>query len=128
MSQENVEVVRRTFEAYNRGDFAEAVAELAPDVVWEIGQELPALGPAAIKSMWERWEDPWDELETVPEEYIDAGDQVVVTVRYSGRGRGSGIELDDLLFDVYDLREGKIVRKREFKTRAEALAAAGVGA
>jgi ketosteroid isomerase-like protein len=102
------------------------VAELAPDVVWEIGQELPALGPAAIKAMWERWEDPWDELETVPEEYIDAGDRVVVTVRYSGRGQGSGIELDDLLFDVYDLREGKIVRKREFKTRADALAAAGV--
>jgi ketosteroid isomerase-like protein len=60
------------------------------------------------------------------EEFIDAGDQVVVTVHYTGRGRGSGVPFDDRLFDVYTLREGKIIRKREFRDRSAALDAAGV--
>ena len=126
MSQQNVEVIRKTFEAYNRGDYDEAAACLAPDVVWEIGQEVPARGPDAVKTMWARWDSEWEELETVPEEYIDAGDEVVVTVHYRGRGRSSGIEYSERLFDVYTVRDGRCVRKREFKRRSEALAAAGV--
>ena len=63
---------------------------------------------------------------TEPEEFIDAGDRVLVTVHYSGRGSGSGIHLDDRLFDVYTLRDCKILHKAEFRERAEALAAAGL--
>jgi ketosteroid isomerase-like protein len=44
MSQENVEIVRRFFESYRPDDPAEALAYLAPDVVYEIGQEVPARG------------------------------------------------------------------------------------
>jgi ketosteroid isomerase-like protein len=50
----------------------------------------------------------------------------VVAVQYSGRARASGIELEDRLFEVHTLRDGKIARKREFKTRSEALEAAGM--
>jgi ketosteroid isomerase-like protein len=125
MSQENVEVVRRCFDDYLRGAPDEALAWLAPDVVWEVGQELPARGPDAVRDLWERWESDWEGLEMAREEFIDVGDQVVVTVHYSGRGRGSGVPFDDRLFDVYTLREGKIIRKREFRDRSAALAAAG---
>ena len=45
--------------------------------------------------MWERWDSTWDDLETVPEDFLDAGDQVLVTVYYSARGRGSGIEYEE---------------------------------
>lgn len=114
------------FETYRRGDYAEAVTCLAPDVVYEVGQEVAAPGPDAVRAMWERWESPWEELETVPEEFIDAGHHVVVTVHYSGRGRGSGIKFEGRLFDVYTLRDGKCVRKREFRQRSEALGAAGL--
>lgn len=126
MSQRNVEIVRRLFETYRRGDYAEAVACLAPDVVYEVGQEVAASGPDEVRAMWERWDSAWEELETVPEEFIDAGDHVVVTVHYSGRGRGSGIQFDDRLFDVYTLRDGKCVHKLEFRQRSEALEAAGL--
>ena len=51
---------------------------------------------------------------------------MVVTVRCSGRGRGSGVEVDNRTFDVYTLRDGKCVRKLEFKVRSEALEAAGL--
>jgi uncharacterized protein len=126
MSRENVEVVRRLFETYGRGDHAEAASCLAPDVVYQVGQEVPAHGRDAVRAVWERWESDLEELETIPEEFIDAGDQVVVTVYYSGRGRGSGIELEDRLFEVYTLRDGKCVRKVEFRDRADALEAAGL--
>jgi ketosteroid isomerase-like protein len=126
MSQGNVEIVRKLFDAYGRGDFAQAMECLAPEVVWQVGQELPARGPQAVLAVWERWDSAWEDLETVPEEFIDADDHVVVTVRYTGRGRGSGVPLDDRLFDVYALRDGLCVAKSEYRGRSEALAAAGL--
>ena len=127
MSQRNVEVVRKLFDAYRSGDYAAALECLAPEVVWHVGQELPARSPEAVLAVWERWDSAWDDLETVPEDFIEAGDHVVVTVRYTGRGRGSGVPLDDRLFDVYTLRDGLCVAKAEYRERAEALQAAGLG-
>ncbi len=126
MSQENVEKVRRCLEAYNRGDYAAGSEWLAPDVIWEIGQELPANGPAAVREMWKRWDSEWQELETFAEEFIDAGDHVVMAVRYRGRGRGSGVEVTDRLFEVHTFRDGHCVRKVDFRERSEALEAAGL--
>jgi ketosteroid isomerase-like protein len=126
MSRQNVEAARRCLDAYCRGDYDEASEYLAPDVVWEVGQELPAHGPAAVRDVWRRWDAEWEELETVAEEYIDAGDQLVVIMRYRGRGRISGVEVNDLQFEVHTLRDAKCIRKVEFPTRAEALEAAGL--
>jgi hypothetical protein len=44
--------------------------------------------------MWERWEASWEDMKLSSEEFLDAGDHVVVTAREWGRGRGSGIEVD----------------------------------
>ena len=126
MSQENVERVRNSLDAYRRGDYAAASACLAPDVVWEVGQELPAHGPAAVRDMWERWDSEWEELETVADEFLDAGNNVVVAIRYRGRGRGSGVEVNDRLFEVHTYRDGECVRKVDFMERSEALRAAGL--
>jgi ketosteroid isomerase-like protein len=127
MSQANVEVIKRLFESYGRGDYEEAAACLALHVVYEVGQELPLLGRAEVRAMWERWDSTWEEMETVPEEFTDAGEEVLVTVYYSARGRGSGIEYKERLFDVYTFRDGQCVRKREFRQRSEAVDAAGLG-
>jgi ketosteroid isomerase-like protein len=124
MSRANVEVVRRLFESYQRGDYTAAAECLAADIVWEVGQELLARGREEVRAMWERWDGSWDEQETVPEEFIDAGQRVLVTVYYSARGRGSGITYAERLFDVYTFSDGKCVRKQEFRRRFEALEAA----
>jgi ketosteroid isomerase-like protein len=127
MSQENVEIVRRFYESIHCGDHAEALACLAPDVDYRVLQEGPARGPDAVEAMWGRWESEWEEGgEAVAEEFIDAGDQVVATVRESGRGRGSGIEVDARVFKVFTFRSGKVVRMVEFIERVEALEAAGL--
>src|SRR5262245_57407885 len=126
MSEENVERVRKSLDAYRRGDYAAASAWLAPDVVWEVGQELPADGPAAVRELWERWDNDWEELETVADEILDAGEHVVVAIRYRGRGRGSGVEVSDRQFEVHTFRDGLCVRKVDFTKRTEALNAAGL--
>jgi ketosteroid isomerase-like protein len=126
MSAENVEAVRRSLEAYVRGDYAAASQYLADDVVWKVGQELPAHGPAAVRELWARWDGEWSKLETTAEELIDAGDSVVTAIRYRGRGRVSGVEVDDLWFEVHTFRDGRCVSKVDYRERAEALAAAGL--
>jgi ketosteroid isomerase-like protein len=128
MSQENVEVVRRAvaFEFYGRGDRTEAEAIFDPDFVMNPLEEGPAYGLDAIRDNIEHWKDAWDELEVTPEEFIDAGSRVLVTIHHRGRGRGSGIEVDARFYEVYTVSDGKVVRVDEYAERSEALAAAGL--
>jgi ketosteroid isomerase-like protein len=128
MSQANVEAVRASFEAYARGDYVQASAYLADDVVWEVGQELPARGPGAVRELWRRWDSDWSELEVAAEDWIDVGDCVVVAIRYRGCGRASGVMVDDLWYGVHRFRGDRCVRKVDYRTREEALAAAQAGA
>ena len=51
-----------------------------------------------------------NDYELIPEEFVDIGDRVVVTVRLRAHGRRSGIEVDARLYDVFTVRDGKIVR------------------
>ena len=126
MSEENVEVVRAIFEAYAREGIGGGIAFLDPEVVWNAADEAPQQGVDAARAYMERWETEWDHLTTVPEEFVDAGDRVLVAVRFSGRGRSSGIEVDALVYEIYSLRDGKVVRMDEFTERSKALEAAGL--
>jgi ketosteroid isomerase-like protein len=128
MSQENVEVVRRAFayEIYGVGDRADAEAIFDPRIVINPTEEGPSYGLDAIRDNIERWKSAWNELEVTTEEFIDAGDRVLVAVHHRGRGRGSGIEVDSRFYLVYSLRSGKVTRSDEYATRNEALEAAGL--
>jgi ketosteroid isomerase-like protein len=70
-----------------------------------------------------RWLGAWESYTAEAEELIDAGDQVVVVHHEHGRGRGSGAEVDNRSANLFDVRNGKIVRRRPFPDRAEALEA-----
>jgi ketosteroid isomerase-like protein len=128
MSQENVEIVRRAFEfeVHGRGGPSEAAAVFAPDVVMNPVEEGPSYGLNAIRDNFERWESAWEELEVTAEEFVDAGDRVLVTAFFQGRGRGSGIKIDARFYEVYTLRDGKVVRVDEFSERGKAVHDAGL--
>ena len=128
MSQENVEIVRRGFEAYQRGDLSAAVANHHPDVVFNPAEEPPVAGRDAVRAYIERWEEPWNEYEAEAEEFLDAGDRVVVTFHVRARGKASGAEVDARSYQVHTLREGQLVRMDEYMTRDEAIEAAGLSA
>jgi ketosteroid isomerase-like protein len=122
MSDENVEIVRRFLVL----DFDEALMYVDPDIVWNPVEESPAQGHDAVRASTARWKSEWDDYELTPEEFADAGDHVVATVRFRARGRGSGIEVDARLYDVFTLRHGQIVRMDQFTERSEALEAVGL--
>jgi ketosteroid isomerase-like protein len=126
MSEENVEVVRQAFEAYtSRG--GEAARELFhPEIVWNAADEAPARGLDEVVAYMDRWEGEWEELRTNAEEFIDAGERVFVTVHFWGRGKASGIEVDARLYEVFIVRDGKIIAMDEFSERSPALEAAGL--
>ncbi|HET9120803.1 MAG TPA: nuclear transport factor 2 family protein, partial [Solirubrobacterales bacterium] len=111
------------------GDLAEAEAIFDPHVVMNpfhaVDQE-PSYGPHAMRDDWERWASAFDELTVTFEEFIDAGDQVVVVAHHRGRGRKSGVKVDTRYYEVYTLREGKVSQIDEFDEREGALEAAGL--
>jgi ketosteroid isomerase-like protein len=83
-------------------------------------------GLDAIRDNFEHWKGAWEKLEVTTEEFVDAGDRVLVTAHHPGRGRGSGIEVDTRLYSVYTLRDGKVIRADEYAERTDALEAAGL--
>ena len=97
MSSSNVELVRRHYEDWNSGDIDGVIAAFAPDVEWHGHPRLPEPGPYAGRDQVERWMDQfreaWGQLEARPIEVLDAGDSVVALVHMTGRGRGSGVEV-----------------------------------
>jgi ketosteroid isomerase-like protein len=131
MSQENVEIVRRCYGLGADRDFS-TLSELAhPDVVVDLSRNVfnPGVhrGLDAFRHFVEQVDEMWEDFQIEPEEFIDAGDNVFVASRMSGRGRGSGVEVEMRAFAVWTLREGKVSRWRAgYRDRAEALEAAGL--
>jgi ketosteroid isomerase-like protein len=122
VSQSNVEIVR----SFLSLDVDEALPYADPGIVWNPIEELPTQGHEAVRANLAHWKAEWDDYEVIPEEFVDRGDHVIVTVRLRGRGRGSGVEIDARFYDVYTLRDGKIVRMDQFTERSEALEAVGL--
>ena len=73
------------------------------------------------------WLSPWDTWRCVAEDYLEHGDTIVVLARYSGRGKGSGVEVDVEGAHVWKVRDGKAVWLEVFASRELALDAAGIG-
>ena len=132
MSQENVEIVRRTVEAILRGDWEQAAQLLDPDAeghgtVGGLSEGEVLRGVTQLRHSFEQEDaEAWDERRLKAEEFIDAGDRVVVLVREFRRGRGSGIELETDTAAVFEVRDGRVVRIQGYMDRAEALEAAGL--
>jgi uncharacterized protein len=127
MSQENVEVVLALFAAYEQGDVFDY---LAPDVEWQVRSDLPDSktyrGHDGIRNLLATFEEVMDEQWYRAQEFIEAGDEVVVPLRWGGRGKGSGIRFEEGQETwIFTVKEGKIARVREFATREAALEAAG---
>ena len=97
MSRENVERSRRYYEAWNAGDLPTVMGAMAPDVEWHGHPNLPEPGPYHDRDDVERWmrqfREAWGELSAKPVELLEAEDCVVALIHMTGRGRGSGVEV-----------------------------------
>ena len=133
MSQENVESVREALVAYNRGDLDAFLDEYWTDdidyraVEGAPDDHGPIHGKAEMRAYMQDWFDTFDDLKVEPLEVIDAGqDQAVAVVRFGGRAKLSGVEVDLTFAALYTVRDGKVARGREYWTKEQALEAAGL--
>jgi ketosteroid isomerase-like protein len=130
VSEENVELVRAGLRAWNGQDQDAMLQLFSTDV--EIDASDRVLNPDAYVGLegFIRFRDEiaeaWDRFEVEIEEVFDAGDQVLVFVRSSGRGRGSGAEAEFRSAWLVTVSDRKIVRLRLYRDREESLQAAGL--
>ena len=130
MSQENVELVRRWIELFNRRDTAGLIELTEPD--FEMKSLLVAIesdfrGEADFPhAYFEQIDDAYEDFQSVPDEFIDAGGAVLVATRLNWRGRASGAHGETSIVAVFWVRDGRVFREETFTDRAEALEAAGL--
>ena len=132
MSQENVEIVRRLLKAFADGG-VDATAEFwDADVNWRAIEGAPddvgeMHGPERLRRYFGELLEIFDNVTTVPLELRDVGDDRVMAVLHlAGQAKLSGIETELRFAVVYTLRDGKIVRGREYIDREQALEAVGL--
>jgi ketosteroid isomerase-like protein len=132
MSQENVEIVRNAFAAFERGDM-EAVLQLAhEDIVITQPSDVPGFpaqqhGHRGVLEAFAIWPEQWDDyrVEILRIAAAPTG-KVVATIRNQGRGKQSRIEVDMEFSFVFAIRNAKITEWQLFVQEDEALEAAGL--
>ena len=133
MSQENVEIVRAAFEAWNAGELQDVLSHFHPELVYHPRADEPDPSPHVGRDAYERlvygFVDSFSEVTFEVLELIDVGDHVIAsTVLHAvlrGQGSASAGVRDTYVF-VYKLRDGLVVEGWEYRTKQEALEAGGL--
>jgi ketosteroid isomerase-like protein len=113
-------LVQRSYVAFERGDLDAVLADMHPDIEWHQAQGLPHGGyyrgiDEVRRNIFEPLDaEWWDEFTATPDEFLDAGDRIVVLGRYRGVAKGTGKILDVPFVHVWTLRGDKAVRFRQF--------------
>jgi ketosteroid isomerase-like protein len=130
MSKDNVEFLRRGYEALERGDLETFKAlsreRLGPEFefhhVWD-GRVFK--GYEGTVEWLSDAQDTWKDYTQEVDEIIDLGDDIVVVLGISAEGAGSGVPVAQEFAVVWTFDGDAIVRARSFTSRADALEAAG---
>jgi len=125
--QGNIEALRPVYEEWGRGNWRPRFSVYAPDMEWGWSEEFPALrgvirDPAERSRRLGEWLSQWDDWRCEAEEFVAAGDVVVVLTRYTGRGKESQVAVDSQGAHVWVMRDGMAVRLEVFSAREKALA------
>jgi uncharacterized protein len=131
MSQENVEIVRRGYRAWNRRDFDPILELVDPEIEWTFvdvrppGVDAVYRGQEGVRRFWETFTEPWQQITIEVEELRDSGDFVVGFIRFRAVGR-DGLKVDAPFVHVFTFRGSRVIRFEGFVDRKEALEAAGL--
>jgi ketosteroid isomerase-like protein len=134
MSQENVEIVRAAFAAWNARPREPDFSVFDPNIVYHPRADEPDPSPHVGRDAYEQlirgFVESFVEVTFDVQELIDAGDCVIVsTVLHAvphGQGSASGAGVSDTYVFVYKLRDGLVVKGWEYRTKQEALEAVGL--
>jgi ketosteroid isomerase-like protein len=134
MSQDNVEIVRRSVDGWNRGDVDAWLEAADPEIEWssEIARRVEGAGtvyrgPAEMRRFWDEWHSVWS-LTIEVSEIRDLGDTVLILGRIRTHGKASGIDLEGPVAYVIEF-DGDLIRKMwAYLDPTEALKAVGLSA
>jgi ketosteroid isomerase-like protein len=132
MSEENVQIVRKLFAAWNTGDRAQVLELVDPEIVIDATRRVfnPTTyeGMEGVQRMLSDLDDVWDRFQAEPSmEFIDAGERVVVVGRMRAKGKGSGVEVDRSFAGIWTIRGGRVIRwELGYEDPQTALEAAGL--
>lgn len=124
MSQENVAIIRRSFQEHAQtGQLG--FAHMHPEIEWHTRADLPDSGVhrghAGVSALVQGWMESFEDLRAEAQDYIDRGDYVVVPVVLRARVRGSDQNIAMTEIWVHKLHQGKLLEVREYLTLDEAL-------
>jgi ketosteroid isomerase-like protein len=131
MSQENIDAVKASYEAFNRRDFDAFFEYYDSDIVWEQDEKFVEpgthYGHDGVRRVFESVFESFDEFQVEVEELLDLGDRVLAILRIAGTAKLTGMELGTPGAHLFSFRDGKIVKLQLFVDPAEAREAAGIG-
>jgi ketosteroid isomerase-like protein len=133
MSQENLERMRRSIDLWLSGELDAWLETIDPNVGWDISThplpDVPNQGrgrDALVTDMLAIYMSGWTDYSVELKELVDAGDQVVAVLHETAMMRDTGVALDRDLVHLWTVRDGRGSFLRVFRTKAEALEAAGL--
>lgn len=123
----NVEIVKNVYAAFGRGDIPAVLGAMDPAIEWSEAEGNPYepsgrawVGPDAImQKLFVRIGSEWDYFRVDPRTFHDAGDTVVVEIRYDGKYKSTGKTLDAQACHVFGLRGGEVARFQQFVDTAQ---------
>jgi ketosteroid isomerase-like protein len=123
--QEDVDMLRRAYQAFNDGGVEAFLEHLAPDFQVRDRASSPdretRYGREGIKQLFDSYMEAFDALRLEPEEFIEAGDEVIVSLNQWVRGKGSGAEVMGRVAHVWTVRGADVLALRIFGDRDSAL-------
>jgi ketosteroid isomerase-like protein len=129
----NVATVMSLYEAFKKGDNVTPFEIYDRDIVWRVNVvDMPDLPPVSyghdgVREFWRTWLSAWEliQFEVATIEEIEA-DVVLAEIRQASRGRSSGAEVPFTWFQIWRLRDGKVIASYGRRTREDTLEAASV--
>ena len=126
MTEQNVQIVEDVYAAFGRGDVAAVLAAMTDDVEWHEAEGMPyggvyRGGDAVAQNVFGPITTDIPDFAVTPAEMIASGDTVAVVVRYTGTGKNTGEQLDLPVVHIWNVRDGKLERFRQFADTAKFL-------
>jgi uncharacterized protein len=126
MAPGNADLIRPIYEAWGRGAWRESFEVYDPQMAWGWSDEFPGLAGVYEdrrdpNPRLRAWLSEWDHWRAVADDFVEMGDHVVVLATYTGRGKASGVEIEQEGAHVFELRDGRVVRLEIFANRQRAL-------
>jgi ketosteroid isomerase-like protein len=132
MSQENITVIRGMYESFSKGDVTSVLGQMHQHIEWREAENFiyadrnPYRGPQAVlEGVSMRLASEWADFKVTPEEWLDAGNHIVVLGTYSGRHKESSREVRAQFAHIWGVTHGRVVRFQQYtdtKQFADAIA------